>query len=96
MGHNALDGASFNVTPRIFNPGLESSLLVFVAHLEPELEKHNATFYDVLFKQRAKLKKASMLLLCAKAHHVFHAGAVVPAAIKDQDFARRWKMRTYR
>jgi hypothetical protein len=33
-----------------------------------------------------------MLLLCAKAHHVFHAGAVVPAAIKGQDFARRWKM----
>src|SRR5271170_1030599 len=33
-----------------------------------------------------------MLLLCAKAHYVFHAGAVVPTAIKDQDFASGWKM----
>ena len=30
-----------------------------------------------------------MLLLGAEAHHVFHAGAVVPAAIEDHDFAGR-------
>src|SRR5271168_3895411 len=33
-----------------------------------------------------------MLRFFAKAHHVLHAGAVVPTAIKDHDLARGWKM----
>src|SRR6516225_4080690 len=42
---------------------------------------------DVFFDLRAKLEKTSVLLLRAKSHNVFDAGAVVPAAIEDHDLA---------
>ena len=48
---------------------------------------------DVAFDDRAQLKKAAMLLFRAEAHHVLDAGAVVPTAIEDDDFARRRKVR---
>ena len=40
----------------------------------------------------AQLEESLVLLLGAKAHHVFDAGAVVPAAIEDHDLARGGKM----
>src|SRR4030095_7618802 len=41
---------------------------------------------------RAELQETSMVLFGAKTHHVFDAGAVVPAAVKDHDLARCWKL----
>ena len=34
-----------------------------------------------------------MLFLCAKAHHIFDARAVVPTAVEDHDLTRRREMR---
>ena len=41
----------------------------------------------VPLEERAQLEEPLVLLLRAEAHHVLDAGAVVPAAIEDDDFA---------
>ena len=41
-----------------------------------------------LLDQRAQAQEAVALLLGAEAHHVLDAGAVVPAAVEDDDLAR--------
>src|SRR3954469_25486932 len=33
-----------------------------------------------------------MLLFGTEPHHMFDAGAIVPAAVEDDDFARGWEM----
>src|SRR5262249_23002586 len=48
---------------------------------------------DVPLERRTQLQEPFVLLLAAEAHHMFHAGAVVPAPVKDDDFARGRKMR---
>ncbi len=42
------------------------------------------------FDLRTEIQKSIVLLVGAKSHHVFDAGAIVPAAIEDDDFAGRW------
>ena len=47
---------------------------------------------DVFLELRAQIQEAPVLLLRAEAHDVFHARAVVPAAVEDDDLARRRKV----
>src|SRR6185295_19934103 len=46
----------------------------------------------VALELRTELEEALVLLLGAEAHHVLDAGAVVPAAIEDDDLAAGWKL----
>jgi hypothetical protein len=46
-----------------------------------------------LLDQRRDSEKCLDLLLGAEAHHALHAGAVVPAAVEDHDFARGRQVR---
>ena len=47
----------------------------------------DAAVDDVLLEQRAQLQEPLVLLVGAEPHHVLDAGAVVPAAIEDDDLA---------
>src|SRR5262249_9566263 len=80
--------AEFPFAPRIGDARLEPAFLLLVADLQPEFDEEDATVHDVLFGYRAQFQETVMLLLVAKAHHVFDTGAVVPTPIEDDDFAR--------
>ena len=60
--------------------------------LQPDLDQRDAAIDDVFLDLRAELQETLMLLLGAKSHDVFDAGAVVPAAIEDDDLAGRRKL----
>src|SRR5258708_2537597 len=66
---------------------LEATLLLVITHLEPDLNDLNAAVHDISFDRRAQFEKLPMLLLAAKAHHIFHPRSVVPTPIEDHDFA---------
>ena len=71
----------------------KSPLLFLVAHLQPIFDQAYAVIDDdVLLECGTHLQKALVLFLGAEAHHMFHAGTVVPAAIEDHDFSGRGKM----
>ena len=78
---------------RVVDARLEPLLLLLVAHLEPVFDQPDAVVDDVLLEFRADLEEQLVLLLGAKAHDVLNAGAVVPAAVEDHDFAGRGEMR---
>ena len=61
--------------------------LLLLAHLEPKLDKDDPAIDDVFLDDRAVLQETPILLLRAEAHHALHAGAVVPTAVEDHDFA---------
>ena len=48
--------------------------------------------WDACLMPEAKLQEPVTLLRGAEAHHVLDARAVVPTAVKDDDFARGGKM----
>ena len=60
---------------------------------QPDFDELDAAVHDVFLDLRAQFKKAGVLFLGAKAHHIFHARAVVPTAVEDHDLARRREMR---
>ena len=72
---------------RVADPRLEPALLLVVGHLEPQLDEHRAPFDDVALHLGAELQEAFVLVVGAEPHDVLDAGAVVPAAIEDDDFA---------
>ena len=78
-------GSSIRASKRLF--------LLLVAHFQPVFDQHDAVVGDVLLELGADFEEALVLLLGAEAHHVFDAGAVVPAAIEDHDLSRRREMR---
>ena len=80
-------GLSFHCRKRILDARLESPLLLLVADFEPVLDQDDAVVDDVLFERGTDLEEAMVLLLGAEAHHALDAGAVVPTAVKDHDFA---------
>ena len=61
--------------------------------LQPDLDELDAAVHDVFLDLGTEFKKAGVLFLRAKAHHIFHASAVVPTAVEDHDLARRREMR---
>ena len=67
----------------------KAALLLFVAHFQPEFDKLDAGIDNVVLDAGADLEKALVLRLGAKAHHVFYARPVIPAAIEDDDLTRR-------
>ena len=53
------------------------------------LDEMDAAIDDVLLDFGAEIEEATVLFLGAEAHHDFNAGAVVPAAVEDNDLACR-------
>ncbi len=84
--------AELPLPQRIFDAGLEAAFLLFVADLQPEFDQGDPGLTEVLLELGTELQEASVLFLGAKPHHFFDACPVVPTAIQDHDFARRWEM----
>jgi hypothetical protein len=78
---------------RIVDASGKPSLLFLVADLEPYLDQQHPTLHHVPLEQRAQREKSAVLLLRTESHHMLDAGAVVPAPIEDDDFARGGEMR---
>jgi hypothetical protein len=79
--------AQLPLTDRIVDARLEPPLLFLVADLEPQLDERYTPGDDVLLDFGTPIEEASVLVRRAKPHDVLDAGAVVPAAIEDHDFA---------
>jgi hypothetical protein len=77
---------------RIGDPRFKAALLFRVAYFQPVLDELDALRDDNFFDLRAKFEEAAVLCFAAETHDIFHAGAVVPAAIKNDDLPARWKM----
>src|SRR5262249_28764652 len=72
---------------RVVDAGQEAPFLLVLADLEPDLDQLDAGLHDIFLHLRTELQEATMLLLGAEAHDIFDTGAVVPAAIEDDDLA---------
>jgi hypothetical protein len=66
---------------------LEPALLLLVADREPVLDEDDPRAQEVSLKLRAGAHELLVLVLSAEAHHALDAGAVVPAAVKEDDLA---------
>src|SRR6516162_6217855 len=85
--------AEFPLPQWVFDACLKASRLLILSHFQPEFDKLDSAIHYELLSQRAKLEEALVLLLVAEAHDVFHPGAVVPTAVKDDDLPGSGKMR---
>src|SRR6266481_7687230 len=79
--------AQLPLPQRILHPRLKAALLFVHPDLEPKLDQDNAPFDDVFLHLRTERKKALVFGWRTEAHHIFDAGAVVPAAVEDDDLA---------
>ena len=70
-------------------PVLEALLLHRLIAAQPIFEKHHAVVDQLPFELRRGIEEILRLVGRAKAHHLLDAGAVVPAAIEQHDFAAR-------
>src|SRR4029077_13898818 len=84
--------AQLPLPDRIVDPGPEPSLLLVHPYLEPEFDQDDAAVHNIFFDLRAERQEAPVLIGRAKAHDIFDAGAVVPAAIEDDDFSSGGEM----
>ena len=85
--------AEFPLAERIRHARLEAALLLLVAGIQPDFDEPDAALHDVFFQLGTQFEEAGVLLLRAKAHHVFDAEAVIPTAVEDDDLARRREVR---
>src|SRR6516164_4060003 len=85
--------AELPLPQRIVNARQEAAFLLVLSDFEPEFDQHNSAVDDVLLDLRTHDQKLPMLLFGSKTHDVLDAGAVVPTAVEDDDFAGGGKMR---
>src|SRR5580704_4846774 len=79
------------MTQRIADPFQEALFLLLLADLEPYLDQNDAAVDNVFFDFRAPGEETAVRFLGDEAHHVFDAGAIVPASIEYDDLARGGK-----
>src|SRR5580693_2724243 len=79
------------MTQWIADPFQEALFLLLLTDLEPHLDQHDAAVDNVFFDLGATGEKTAVRFLGGEAHHVFDAGAIVPAAIEYDDLARGGK-----
>src|SRR5262245_60119394 len=79
--------AEFPAFDRISYALLEPALLFLVADREPVLYKIDAGANEHFLKLRTGTQEFLVLVVAAISHHVLDAGAVVPAAVEENDFA---------
>jgi len=68
-------------------------LLLLLVYRQPILEQQDAIVHQQLFEDRRLLQEGSVLFGRAVAHDLLHPGAVVPAAVHQQQFAGRRQVR---
>src|SRR5262249_11494555 len=71
----------------------ETLLLLLVVHREPVLEEVDARAHQHLLEERTRSQELVVFLLGAEPHDALDAGAVVPAAIEEDDLAARRQVR---
>jgi hypothetical protein len=79
--------AELPATGGVIDAGAEASLLLLIAHRKPILEQHDLRAHQHALEFQAGKQKLLHLLGGAKAHHLLHAGAVIPAAIEEHHLA---------
>ncbi len=67
-------------------------MLLFIRNGEPVLNQNDAGAHQHFFKLRNGSKELLVLVIGAKAHHLFNPRPVVPAAIKQNNLATGWKV----
>src|SRR4030081_889828 len=82
-----IHGAEFPLSKWVFDTRLEAALLLCLPNLHPILDENDAGIHDVLFHQRTDVEETAMLFFGTEAHHIFHAGAVVPTPIENRDLS---------
>ena len=68
-------------------PGPEAAQLLAVRDRKPVFAEHDAVIDQHLLEDRRLLQEAVVLLRRTEAHHLLHAGAVVPGAVEKHDLA---------
>ena len=71
----------------VFQPGLETCLLLLVADAEPVLAQHDAVLMQHPLEDGGLVQEPPVLLGGAESHHAFDAPAVVPTAVEQDDLA---------
>ena len=84
--------AEFPLPERVVDPLPEPPVLFLHPDLEPKLDQDDARFDEPAFELGHVLEEFLDVLLGRVFHHPFDAGAIVPAAVEDHDFASRWQM----
>ena len=82
-----IHGGELPAAQRIIAAGFKALNLLFIGDREPVLAQDNAVFHKHLLKGGSLVQEADVFLVGAKAHDALNAGAVVPRAVKDDDFA---------
>ena len=85
-------GESFQRLAGSFGAFVEALFLLFLVDAEPVLEQDQAVAGDQAFEDRAIAQELAVLLGRAEAHDRLDAGAVVPAAIEQDEFAGAGQM----
>ena len=71
---------------------LEATALLLAADREPEFDEVDPTVHQLALKQRSLADELLVFLLAAKTHDPLDPGAVIPGAVKHDDFARGGKV----
>ena len=70
----------------------EAASLLLARHREPVFEQANAGAHQHPLELRALAHEFEIFVRLAEAHHALDAGAVVPGAVEEHDFARGGQM----
>src|SRR6185503_18344734 len=77
---------------RVVEPVLEPPLLDLLVAAQPIFEEQDSIVDQMPFEVRGTVEEFLNLLRRRKAHHPLDAGAIVPAAVEQNDFALGRKM----
>jgi len=87
-----VDLAEFPLAKRVAAALFETDGLFHLADAEIELDKNGALIDKGLFERHDVLHEQRMLFFCTEAEDRFDHGAVIPAAVKEDDFSAVGKM----
>src|SRR5262249_19883997 len=77
----------------IANAHHEPEMLLVITDRKPIFDENDAGAHEHPFELRYRAQELLALLLRAKPHDPFDAGAIVPAAVEQNDLARSRQMR---
>src|SRR6516162_4616504 len=87
--HRAKLPAFYWITHAVF----ETFLLLLVIHRKPVLYEDDARANQHFFEEGARSQELLIFVLCAEAHDVLNAGAVVPTSVEQNDLTSRGQFR---
>src|SRR5262245_22687803 len=89
-----IHGAQFPLLERIVDTHHEPEMLLVITNRKPILDENDAGAHEHPFELRHGAQKLLALLVRAKVHDPFDAGAIVPAAVEQNDLARGRQVRS--